>query len=222
MKKRSIANLSSLATAVALALTFGVGSASAGTFDLTVGNVNGLDCCTGPYASVTVNLVNSTTANISFDSLTNGGFIYLMAGGSAANLNVNATSFTVGTITGTNDLGGGFTPGPFTTTLNSNSAVDGFGKFNLQVNSFDGFTHSSTDIDFTLTNTSGTWANQEDVLKANFAAIHGFACAQPGCTSESGAFATGFASVPIPAAAWLLGSGLIGFLGIARRKVVEA
>lgn len=35
---------------------------------------------------------------------------------------------------------------------------------------------------------------------------------------NGGAFATRVASVPVPAAAWLLGSGLIGLIGVARRK----
>jgi len=71
-----------------------------------------LSSFTGPFAQVTVNRLSSATATITFDSLTNGGFTYLMGDSHAADLNVNAGSFTVGSITGTNSLSG-FTPGAF-------------------------------------------------------------------------------------------------------------
>jgi hypothetical protein len=74
------------------------------SFDLTQGNP-GIPGFTGPYANVNINLTSSTTATITFTSLTNSGNIYLMGDGSTVALNVNASSFTVGTITGTNNGG---------------------------------------------------------------------------------------------------------------------
>ena len=64
---------------------------------------------TGPYATVDVNLTSATTASITFTSLVQGGNIYLFGGVNAVDLNVNASSFTVGAITGSN-AGTGFTP----------------------------------------------------------------------------------------------------------------
>jgi hypothetical protein len=90
-----------LVLAVALALTFGIRSASADTisFDLAFTNLSGFP---GPYVTVTVSTPapNSTTATVTFTSQTQSGFTYLLGGAQAANLNVNATSFTssIGTV----------------------------------------------------------------------------------------------------------------------------
>ena len=194
------------------------------SYTLNLGNLGGLDCCTGPYATADVHLNSGTKATITFDSLTNGGYLYLMAGVNAVDVNVNATSWTLGTVTGSNSLGG-FTPGPYTDTFSG--TVDGFGVFNERIKSYDGFTHSATEISFTLDNLSGTWADSSGVLIANSSGhtvgIHGFACAQPGCSISSGAFATGFATngtAPIPEpeiyAMLAAGLGLMGF--VARRR----
>jgi len=179
---------------------------------------------TGPYGSVDVNLTSSTTASITFTSLTANGNIYLFGGVNAVDLNVNASGFTVGTITGTN-AGTGFTPGPLSNGGSGN--VDGLGIFNLTVNSFDGFTHSSDTVTFDLTNTGGTWASAADVLAFNSngfdAAMHVYVTSSP-ADASNGAIATGFAgegpSGHIPdggATAALLGLGLAGLAGIRAR-----
>src|SRR5579864_3316131 len=143
--------------AIAFLLAFGGSRALADTsFNLTVPNLGGLSCCTGPYASVNIHLTDNTHATVTFDSLTSGGFIYLLAGDRAADLNVNAASFTA-TETSTNSLSGFMAPGPLSNTFGNNA--DGFGNFNLNVNSFDGFQHSQTEIVVTLTDNSGTWAS---------------------------------------------------------------
>src|SRR5215469_14274661 len=101
-------------------------------FSLGTGNSGLTPPYSGPFVSVDVHLVDSTHATITFTSLTNSGNIYLMGDGGTVGINVDASSFTLGTVTGTN-AGTGFSPGPFT---QSSGNEDGFGSFNLSINSF--------------------------------------------------------------------------------------
>jgi hypothetical protein len=223
MKRKMLVVLAILAVAcwagTAGATTFGFTSfLNTPNSDLSASGAN-----VGPYAEVGINLIDSTHASVTFLSLTNAGKIYLMGAVSAADLNVNATTFTVGTVTGTN-AGTGFSPGPFTTNIAAGQNVDGQGLFNLTIDSFDGFTHSSDNISFTLTDTSGTWASAANVLAfnaaGNDAAAHILVTTSP-ANASNGASVTGFAGehpVPIPPSALLLGSGLLGLVGFGWRK----
>jgi hypothetical protein len=188
-------------------------------FDLNTGN-SAISGFPGPYAQVRVHLTDSTHATITFTSLTSGGNIYLMGDGGTVAVNVNAASWTIGSIMGSN-AGTGFTPGPFSDGGSGNE--DGFGSFNQKVNSFDGFTHSSDMISFVLTNTSGTWASDSAVLVANsagaVAGAHIFVTPFP-ANASNGAIVTGFAAgsgdvstVPAPPSIVLLGLGGVGALG---------
>ncbi len=201
----------------------GLQQANAFTSDLNAGNT-AIAGFTGPYGTVTINLVNSTTATVTFTSNTVAGNIYLFGDGGSVALNVNATTFSVSGITGSNS-GTGFTPGPYSQGAAGNE--DGFGSFNLTINSFDGFTHSSDLISFTLTNTSGTWASDADVIIANAsgfdAAAHIFVTTSPANASNS-ALATGFAAegpqppgVPDGGTTVMLLGAALGGLGMARR-----
>ena len=170
-------------------------------FDLGAGN-SAISGFPGPYAQVDVSLVTPTMATITFTSLTNGGNIYLLGDGGTVAVNVNAASWTLGTITGSN-AGVGFTPGPWSDGGSGNE--DGFGSFNQTINSFDGFTHSSDMISFSITDVSGAWASADAVLTGNaggnLAAAHIFVTSSP-ANAANGAVATGFASgvgnVPVP------------------------
>ncbi len=196
------------------------------SFNLSVGN-SAISGHTGSYASVTVNRMSVTTATITFTSLTNSGNIYLMGDGSSVAVNVNASSWTLGNIAGSN-AGTGFSPGPYS---NSGSGqVDGFGVLNQRITSFGGFTHSSGTITFSLTNTSGKWASANQVLIANasgvFAAAHIFVTSYP-ANAKNSALATGFAAnggaVNTPdggTTVMLLGVAL-GALGMVRRYLTS-
>jgi hypothetical protein len=209
-------------TAILCAAAFAVQSAKADTI-YTLGNGNSaISGYTGPYAMVDVHLTDSTHATITFTSLTNGGNTYLFGDGGSVGVNVNATSWTLGPITGSN-AGTGFTPGPYTDGGTGNQ--DGFGSFNQKINSSDGYTSSADTITFTLTNTSGTWSSSANVLTPNasgyVAAAHIFVTTSP-ANAANGALATGFAAVPD-------GGLTVSLLGIAlvavealRRKLKAA
>src|SRR5215468_6925477 len=91
MKRNRMTVAATAVAALLVLLTVGASRASADTitYHLTAGNVGGLDCCSGPYATVTVDLTSSTTANITFDSLNNGGYIYLLGAGNGVAITSN-------------------------------------------------------------------------------------------------------------------------------------
>src|SRR4051794_9393021 len=99
----------SLWSLLCCAVTLSLGSAVARADTLTVllGTPNSdIAGYAGPYAKVVVDLTSSTTASVTFTSLSSGGNIYLMGDGGSVGLNVNG-SFTSSTPIGSN-AGTGF------------------------------------------------------------------------------------------------------------------
>jgi len=203
-------------------------TAAKASADISLGTGNSaISGYTGPYGSVAVSLTDSTHATITFTSNAASGFLF-GDGGSVA-VNVNASSWTLGTITGSN-TGTGFSPGPYSDGGSGNE--DGFGSFNQTINSFDGFTDTSTTISFTLTNTSGTWADASSVLTANsdgnLVAAHIFVTNTP-LDQSNGALATGYATqgdggggselTPEPSSFLLMGIGALGLAGFSWRRM---
>jgi hypothetical protein len=233
-----------LATAVAIALAvlaFAPGRAAADySFTIDTGNP-AISSYTAGYVSVNVHVTDTTHATITFTSLTavtsGNTNIYLMGDGGTVDLNVNG-SFSVASITGSNS-GSGFTadtsyPNANTDFSVGSGNVDGWGSFNLTIDTTDGFKNSSNVVTVTLTGSGTNWSDTlQNVLTANdtihnaVAAAHVFITSSPAVESN-GALATGFAAgsggggtnvhnTPAPPSAVLLGLGFVGFVGFVAR-----
>jgi hypothetical protein len=103
---------------------------------------------------------------------------------------------------------------------------NGIGIVNQVIDSSDGFASSSSQVSFTLTNTSGTWASVSNVLTPNSngfqAEAHIFVTANPAVQSNGASF-TGFAGngpnpVPEPSTLAIAGLGALGFIGFGLRR----
>ena len=215
---------------VAALLLVGVSGAFADTISSTLDTGNtALAGITGPFGTVSVDLTSSTTAMITFTAASG----FLSGASSAADANINATSWAISALTGT--ALSGFS-GP-TLSDGGSGNVDGFGVINQTLNEFDGFTSALSSISFTVTNTGGTWASAANVLTANAsgfdAAAHIFVCGNadnsaPGdCVASNGAFVTVFAAesamtTPEPSSLLLLGAGALSLLRLRKKATSVA
>src|SRR5258708_6309470 len=94
--------ISSLAIGIVLVLALGAVGALADTYQLTTPN-SGLSGYPSPYADVSITLdVTGKIATVTFTADTSGGHQYLFTDGGSAAININATTFTYSTATGTN------------------------------------------------------------------------------------------------------------------------
>src|SRR5262245_27319255 len=77
------------------------------TFDLLSPNA-AISGYPAPLANVSVNRTDSTHATVTFQTYATGGYQYVMGDGSTVALNVNASLFTVGSVSESNSLGNPF------------------------------------------------------------------------------------------------------------------
>jgi hypothetical protein len=229
--------------AIAALALLGASSAWADTlsFDLTTPNA-AMTPYPSPYATVFIDRIDAFTANVTFTGGTPTGYAYLFGDGSSVALNVNASSFSVDTIAGSNPYPNFSTAAFNVVNPPGTSNINGFGSFNMVIDSGKlnngnfsngGFKETSQVITFTLHNLdSGTgWTSVSQVLIANTggstAAAHPFVCQNDStvpCDEKNGALATGFVAngseVPEPRIISLLAAlgGLLAMVGIYRRR----
>ena len=217
-----------LVSLAAMVFALAVQPAGATTYTLSQGNA-AISGYGGPYGTVAVTVVDPNTATITFTALSAGGYNFLFGNGGSVALNVTGTGIGYSNVTGINqpqaqgavcNAGNGFCD-PIFNYPNSPTSwqVSQWGTFNFVLNNFDGFNYAFSTLTFTLTNTSGNWLNDADVLTpnagGNFMASHIFIANQD--WSNTGV--TGFATTPDGGMTIsLLGLALAGMGLVARRK----
>jgi hypothetical protein len=193
---------------IAGALILSAGSASAISYTLDNFNTSGY---AGPYGTVSVVLDSANKATITFTS-ENG---YLFLDGSSDAVNVNAASFTPAFI-GDNAPAGSAAFGDFST-----GQVSEWGDFNLILDQGNASpSDRASTISFSVTDNSGTWASDADVLDAN-----GDGYTVAGHIIVPGGGYTGYAAngqtnnVPDGGSTGLLLAGAVSAIGMIRRKL---
>ena len=221
-----------MAVATAIA-SFGIQQANANSIGFDIGIPNSaISSYTGPYVHVTVSTTGANTASVQFTSLSNGNNMYLMGDGGSFDVNVNAASFGISSVVLTQSaFMVGFQSPTWLGTSSGN--VSTFGTFNGENDTFDGWAHAISQVNFTLTNNSGTWADAASVLTPNSsgfeAAAHIFIGTIRGdgtVNQADGAVVTGFAangtgshSTPDGGSTCLMLGLVVSGMGLLKRKL---
>ncbi len=208
-----------------VAMLVGASTALADTtvYDLVTPNSD-LTSFQGPFLQVTVNRTDTTHATITFDSLTNGGYQYLLTGaaGSAvpsAFANVSGT-FSLASFSGTL-----FSGSASALSNGGSGSINAFGTFDETIKIKDNLlTDAYTEIVMTLTATSGnSWANAASVLTSNgdtqILAAHVGALAQGGTAFKQTGFVSGALTAPEPSTRAIAGLGALGFIAFGLRRL---
>jgi hypothetical protein len=206
------------------------------TYNLGTFNSGGFTPGANGFVTATVSTNGTNVATVTFTSnavtQNSSGNPYeaLMGDGGTVALNVNTATYGAFTAlaAGTNS-GTGFTanlPGDFSYGSGNN---DGFGSFNLRVDTTDGFSHSMNSVVVTLTLSSGTWGLASTVLTGNnngfVLSAHTFLTQIINGTwnQTNGAILTGFVAngsvfnTPDGGATVMLLGMALGALGLVRR-----
>ena len=149
---------------------------------------------------------------------------YLVGDGSTIALNTNGAVNLVNSY-GTNGFSWSGGNGNTAFTAGGSGNVSDFGTFNYIINNFDGFNSAVSSLSFQLQKATGSWTGDENVLLPNTLSNQVAAHIFVPNTTGTAAIVTGFAGndttgtppVPVPPSVWLLGSGLIGLVGLRRR-----
>jgi hypothetical protein len=179
-------------------------------YTLSLGNA-AIHNQTGPYATASVTVDGSGTAHFTFTSVGN----FRLMDRIGLNLNVtNTTGIGVANVafTNPNSVNTAYVPPP------GSGNISEFGTYNFVVKFFDGGATRFQGVSFDLTGV--TFANAASVLALNLNGFPLVAGIWTPVVGNDGSNITGFASVPVPPTALLMGSGLLGLglLGWRRRR----
>lgn len=186
--------------------------AAADTMSYYLGAPNtALNSYPGPYAKLTVDRTSSAVAAITFAGLTqtSGGNTYSnkLGGGSAVDVNVNSSRFSVSNISFTGGCTGPGCPDGgtrFGSFVSGAGNVSQFGRFNLLLKDVDGATDAVNSVTFTVNDLAGTWADAAAVLALNLdnylGAAHVFVFNSAGSVVQTGFAGSGPAVTATPEA----------------------
>jgi hypothetical protein len=225
---------------VILATVLVTAPAMATTYFLNQENIGAAFQNPPPFGEVTVTLPggdNTNIADIVFTTLdpssisaTNDLYTFTLKIGAVVNApvsyaqngSITSTGFSVSSIEAFTETGA-TAAGTFAWNSTPNHGTqnfDSFGQFNLVISVPNQGTSDADKITFTLTNTSGTWSSDADVLTLNSAGFHVAAheYSDLGPAGNTFVVTDDVAAVPIPASLLLLGSGLVGIVGLGWRR----